>query len=145
VEVARAQALTRNAPRYENYDATGTVLGTIVHLAQYLFQTSVVARDGTECPMIDTLERTHAWKVAWVSVVTAVTASVYCIGPVVAVTLGAGALTAGSVRFERHRPALTVALLGFAFYRVFRPSPADCAADSTCSDPSGEDWRTMAS
>ena len=74
-------------------------------------------------------------RAAWVSVVTAVAASVCCIGPVVAVTVGAGALTAFSVRFEPFRPVfltLTVALLGFAFYRAYRPSPAVCSADSTC-------------
>jgi mercuric ion transport protein len=74
-------------------------------------------------------------KAAWVSVVTAVAASVCCIGPVVAVTLGASALTAVSIRFEPYRPVfltLTVALLGFAFYRVYRPANEVCAADSAC-------------
>lgn len=74
-------------------------------------------------------------KAAWVSVVTAVAASVCCIGPVVAVTLGAGALTAGSIRFEPYRPVfltLTVALLGFAFYGVYRPSGDTCATDGPC-------------
>lgn len=72
-------------------------------------------------------------KAAWVSVVTAVAASVCCIGPVVAVTAGASALTAVAVRFEPFRQVflmLTVALLGFAFHRVYRPSPPECAADA---------------
>ncbi len=74
-------------------------------------------------------------KAAWLSIVTAVAASICCIGPVVAVTVGANALTAVAVRFEPVRPVfltLTVALLGFAFSRVYRPSPAACPADSTC-------------
>jgi|SRR5581483_12250855 mercuric ion transport protein len=74
-------------------------------------------------------------KAAWVSIATAVAASVCCIGPVVAVTVGAGALTAFAVRFEPFRPAfivVTLALLGFAFYRVYRPSASECAAGSTC-------------
>jgi mercuric ion transport protein len=74
-------------------------------------------------------------KAAWVSVVTAVAASVCCIGPVLAVTAGASALTVVAVRFEPFPPAfltLTVALLGFAFYGVYRPSPAECAADAAC-------------
>ena len=74
-------------------------------------------------------------KAAWVSVVTAIAASVCCIGPVVAVTAGASALTAVAMRFEPLRPVfltLTVALLGFAFYRAYRPSPAECAADAAC-------------
>ena len=74
-------------------------------------------------------------KAAWASVLTAVVASVCCIGPVVAVTLGAGALTAVSIRFEPYRPVfltLTVALLGFSFYRVYQPAAETCGADSTC-------------
>lgn len=72
-------------------------------------------------------------KAAWLSVATAAAASVCCIGPVVAVTLGAGALTAAAVRFEPYRPAFVVttfALLGFAFYRAYRP--VDCAPESVC-------------
>ena len=74
-------------------------------------------------------------KAAWVSVVTAVAASVCCIGPVVAVTVGASAITAVAVRFEPFRPAfltVTVALLGFAFYRVYRPATEICATNSAC-------------
>ena len=74
-------------------------------------------------------------KAAWLSIGTAVAASVCCIGPVVAVTVGASAVTAIAVRFEPFRPVfltITVALICFAFYRVYRPSPSDCAAESTC-------------
>jgi mercuric ion transport protein len=74
-------------------------------------------------------------KAAWVSVVTALSASVCCTGPVVAVTAGGSALTAVAVRCEPFRPmflTLTVALLGFAFYRVYRLPAAECAADVAC-------------
>ena len=74
-------------------------------------------------------------KTAWLSVVTALAASVCCIGPVVAVTLGASALTAVAVRFEPYRPVfltLTLALLGFAFYGVYRPAIGTCSPDGTC-------------
>jgi len=73
-------------------------------------------------------------KAAWVSILTAIAASLYCIGPVVAVTAGA-ALTAVAVRFEPFRPlflTLSLGLLGFAFYRVYPRSSAACAVDSTC-------------
>ena len=69
------------------------------------------------------------------TLVTAMAASVCCIGPVVAVTVGAGALGAASIQFEPYRPlflALTLALLGFAFYRVYRPAANVCASGSTC-------------
>ena len=75
-------------------------------------------------------------RAAWASVVTAVAASVCCIGPVVAVTVGATTLTAIAMRFEPYRPVfltLTVALLGFAFYGVYRPRRGACAADETCA------------
>ena len=85
-------------------------------------------------------------KVAWASVITAVVASVCCIGPVVAVTVGASALTAFSVRFEPFRPvflALTLALLGFAFCRVYRPASDKCSADSTCPPTANRRSRLM--
>jgi mercuric ion transport protein len=69
------------------------------------------------------------------SVITAIGASVCCIGPVVAVTVGAGALGAASIRFEPYRPAflaLTLAFLGLAFYRVYRPAADACAPGATC-------------
>ena len=75
-------------------------------------------------------------KTAAVSVATALAASACCIGPVVAVSLGASALTALSVRFEPFRPVfltVTIALLAFAFHRVYRPQVSGtCAADGTC-------------
>jgi len=70
-------------------------------------------------------------KAAWASIGTAVAASVCCIGPVV----GASAIMAIAVRFEPFRPAflaLTIALLGFAFYGAYRPVPSACATEATC-------------
>lgn len=74
-------------------------------------------------------------KAALASVLTAVAASVCCIGPVVAVTIGAGGLGAAAVQLAPYRPvlvALTIALLGFAFVRAYRPAGRGCAAGATC-------------
>jgi mercuric ion transport protein len=69
------------------------------------------------------------------SVVAAVAASTCCIGPVVFSLAGAGALSAASTRFEPYRPwfvAMTVVLLGLAFYAAYRPvrTEADCDDDA---------------
>ncbi len=72
------------------------------------------------------------------SVAAAVAASVCCIGPVVAATIGAGALGAASTRFEPYRPwflGLTVILLGTAFVTTYRREPATCA-DGSCAPSS---------
>jgi hypothetical protein len=75
-------------------------------------------------------------KAAWGSVLAAGAASVCCVGPVLAVTVGATALTAVSIRFEPFRPVfLSVAtiLLGFGFYNAYRPTADPCSPDSTCA------------
>lgn len=72
----------------------------------------------------------------------AVLASLCCIGPVLVVTLGAGAGLAST--FEPLRPvftALTAVLLAVGFYIVYRKKPvlqgADdhCAEDAACAVP----------
>ena len=67
------------------------------------------------------------------SIVAAIAASACCIGPVVFVTLGAGAFGASLASLERYRPislAITAALLGVAFYSAYRPMDA---CDAGCS------------
>lgn len=70
----------------------------------------------------------------------AVAASGCCIGPVVFSLLGAGALSAASVKLEAYRPwflGLTLMLLGAAFYSAYRPAANEsCAADGTCTPTS---------
>lgn len=78
-------------------------------------------------------------KTIFASVVTAIAASACCIGPVVAVTLGASALGAASIQLEPYRPlfvTLTLAFFGFAFYRVYRPAADVCTPESTCGPAS---------
>jgi mercuric ion transport protein len=69
------------------------------------------------------------------SVLTAVGASVCCIGPIAAAVLGIGSL-GGLVRYEPLRPyftVMTLALLAVAFYITYRRKPAEaCAPDSLC-------------
>ena len=63
----------------------------------------------------------------------AAAASVCCTGPVVFTSLGAGALSAASVKLEVYRPwflGVTFVLLGAAFYGACRPGASEpCAAD----------------
>lgn len=63
-------------------------------------------------------------------------ASLCCIGPVLFVTLGAGAGLAS--RFEPLRPAftvLTVGLLAVGFYTVYGSKRDACAPGSACAVP----------
>jgi mercuric ion transport protein len=75
-------------------------------------------------------------KAAVAGIGAAVAASACCIGPVVFTLLGAGALSAASVKLVPYRPWLigvTVCLVGLAFYGAYRPASAECSADGTCS------------
>jgi mercuric ion transport protein len=74
-------------------------------------------------------------KVAIAGVGAALVASACCIGPVVFTLLGAGALSAASLKLVPYRPwfiTFTVALVGLGFYRAYRPSPAACATHAGC-------------
>ncbi len=68
------------------------------------------------------------------SILTAGLASICCIGPIVAVALGAGAFGAAAA-LESWRPyllALTALMLGIAFYRAYRPrNKEECACAGT--------------
>ena len=66
----------------------------------------------------------------------AIGASACCIGPVVFSLIGAGALSAASVRLEPYRPwfiVFTVVLVGTAFYGAYRPVREDACAESSCT------------
>jgi len=74
----------------------------------------------------------------WGSVLSALMASICCLGPIVFAVLGISG--AGFIlRFEAFRPYFTVAaalLLGAAFYFTYRKKPAEeCAPGSHCANP----------
>ncbi len=65
----------------------------------------------------------------------AVGASVCCVLPVAVAFAGVGSAAFGAV-FEPYRPYMigaTVLLLGFAFYRAYRPETAECAPEESCA------------
>lgn len=75
-------------------------------------------------------------KLALATIGGALGASACCIGPVVFSLIGAGALSAASVRLEPYRPwfiAFTVVLVGTAFYSAYRPVRDEACTDRTCA------------
>ena len=69
------------------------------------------------------------------SVLAAITASLCCVGPLVAVALGAGGFAASAL-FEKWRPVflgVTFALLALAWYLTYRKPKADCEEGSACA------------
>src|SRR5260370_5143037 len=79
------------------------------------------------------------------SVLAAITASLCCIGPLVAVVLGASGFAASAV-FEKWRPVflvVTVALLGLAWYLTYRNPKAACEEGSACATKLGSQWDTV--
>lgn len=79
------------------------------------------------------------------SIVAAVAASLCCLGPLVAVTLGSGGLV-GSALFEKWRPLLlvaTFALLLLAWYLTYRKSSGACAEGSTCASKPVSKWNKL--
>jgi mercuric ion transport protein len=86
-------------------------------------------------------------KAAVAGIGAAVAASACCIGPVVFTLLGAGALSAASLKLVPYRPrlvGLTVCLVGGAFYRAYGPVAADCPAGGPCSPRSRRTARVLA-
>jgi len=78
------------------------------------------------------------------SILTAIGASLCCIGPVLVVLFGIGSIGAFSV-FESYRPYLigfTVVLLGLAFYLTYRKREVVCA-DGTCKMQSTGTWNKI--
>ena len=78
------------------------------------------------------------------SVVAAITASLCCIGPLVAVAIGASGFAAAGF-FTKWRPFLlasTFALLGLAWFLTYRKSKQQCA-DGSCSTNPVARWNRV--
>jgi copper chaperone CopZ len=79
------------------------------------------------------------------SVLAAITASLCCIGQLVAVALGAGGLAASAVS-EKWRPVflgITLALLALAWYLTYRKPKAACAPCSACAAKPAAKWNKV--
>jgi mercuric ion transport protein len=79
------------------------------------------------------------------SILAAITASLCCIGPLVAVMLDAGGFAA-SVVFEKWRPVflgVTFALLALAWYLAYRQPKAACEEGSTCAAKPVAKWNKV--
>lgn len=86
-------------------------------------------------------------KLALATIGGALGASACCIGPVVFSLIGAGALSAASVRLEPYRPwliAFTVVLVGTAFYSAYRPVRDEACTDGTCAPQSKRPLKILA-
>ena len=71
------------------------------------------------------------------ALLAAIGASLCCVLPVAVAFAGFGSAAFGAV-FEPYRPYMigtTVLLLGFAFYRAYRPEAAECAPGESCAVP----------
>lgn len=84
-------------------------------------------------------DRAGRWSVTG-ALLSALAASVCCIGPLVLLALGIGGAWAGGLQvLEPYRPlsvVLTVGFLALAFYRAYRrPATAACGPDGTCAIP----------
>jgi mercuric ion transport protein len=71
-------------------------------------------------------------------ILSAIGASICCVGPLVLLALGVSGAWIGSLTaLERYRPifiGLTLLFLGFAFHRLYLARPA-CAPGSACANP----------
>ncbi len=79
------------------------------------------------------------------SILAAITSSLCCIGPLVAVALGAGGFAASAV-FEKWRPVflgMTFALLALAWYLTCRKPNAACKEGSTCATKPVAKWNKV--
>jgi len=79
------------------------------------------------------------------SIVAAITASLCCIGPLVAVVLGTSGFAASAV-FEKWRPvflSVTFALLALAWYLTYRKPKTDCEPGSACATKPVAKWNKM--
>lgn len=80
------------------------------------------------------------------SILAAITASLCCIGPLVAVLLGASGFAASAV-FEKWRAVflgVTFALLALAWYLTYRKPKAACAEGSVCATKPVSKWNKVA-
>ncbi len=71
------------------------------------------------------------------AVAAAIGASLCCVLPVVVAFAGVGSAAFGAVvePFRPYLTALTVLLLGFAFYQAYRPQDTECAPGELCAVP----------
>src|SRR5713101_5892415 len=79
------------------------------------------------------------------SLLAAFTASLCCIGPLLAVALGAGGFAA-SAFFTKWRPVflvVTFALLALAWYLTYRKPKANCEEGSGCATMPVSKWNTV--
>jgi len=80
------------------------------------------------------------------SVIAAITASLCCLGPIVAAVIGLGSFGAAAV-FEAWRPyllGLTFGLLALGFYFTYRKQEVRCADGSVCATrPSVSRWNKI--
>ncbi len=79
------------------------------------------------------------------SLLAAITASLCCIGPLVAVLLGAGG-SAASTMFAKWRPmflGVTFALLAVAWYLTYRKPKAACEEGSVCATKPVAQWNRV--
>ncbi len=88
------------------------------------------------------LEDKHRWGLIG-AIISAVIASVCCVGPFVLLLLGIGGAWAGSLTaFEPYRPVFVVIALGFlayAFYKVYaKPKAEACDIESYCANPKSD-------
>ena len=71
-------------------------------------------------------------------ILSAIGASICCVGPLVLLALGVSGAWIGSLTaLEPYRPifiGLTLLFLGFAFYRLYLVRPA-CSPESACANP----------
>ena len=71
-------------------------------------------------------------------ILSAIGASICCVGPLVLLALGVSGAWIGSLTaLEPYRPifiGLTLLFLGFAFYRLYSVRPA-CSPESACANP----------
>jgi mercuric ion transport protein len=71
-------------------------------------------------------------------ILSAIGASICCVGPLVLLALGVSGAWIGSLTaLEPYRPifvGLTLLFLGFAFYRLYLVRPA-CSRESACANP----------
>lgn len=72
-------------------------------------------------------------------IVAALAASVCCVGPLVLLGLGVGGAWVGNLTaLEPFRPYLmtiTLGVLVYAFYRIYKPQVKDCEPGSFCANP----------
>lgn len=83
------------------------------------------------------------------AIVSAIVASICCIGPLVLVGLGVSGAWIGSLSaFHQYRPIfmpIAFIFLAFAFYKVYsKPKTEDCKTNSYCANPKADKINKMA-